>query len=254
MVLGTLPDGAKVVVLLVVYHGPVEQGEAVMRTLRSFGPVAVDQVGVLPYPAAQSIVENFNPRGMRNYWKTTYIDGTSDEAIDVMLDYHQRSTSPLSHQILYTFGGAVARVGNDDTAVGHRDARHAFIGIGMWADPAHDEEQIAYIRDMLRAMQPFSSGGFYPNYDSEATAGQLRAALGPAKYEKLLSLKKKYDPDNFFCLNQNINPAGRNVRLSLHTLTVRCKISRSGNPKRGSRRNIRKLTPMRLNQVREQHD
>jgi FAD/FMN-containing dehydrogenase len=206
-VLGTLPDGTKIVGILLAWCGSPESGEEVMKTLRSFGPLLADQVTVMPYPAVQSIAANFNPRGMRNYWKTSYLPGVSAEAIEIMLDFHKRSTAPFTHQVIYTLGGAGGRVGKDETAVSYRDSRHAFVGIGMWDDPARDEAEIAHQRDLWSALQPFSSGGFYPNYEGEAAAGQLREAFGPANYDRLLALKRKYDPDNFFRLNQNINPA-----------------------------------------------
>src|SRR5262249_4109762 len=149
--------------------------------------------------------EDFNPRGMRNYWKNCYIGAVGADAIDVMLDYHGRVPSPFTHQVLYTFRGAVARLGRDDTATACRDARHAFIAIGMWEDSVRDKEQIAYVRDLWSAIQPFSPGGFYPNYEGEPS-GHLEAAFGTENYLRLLALKKKYDPDSFFRLNQNIDP------------------------------------------------
>jgi len=130
----------------------------------------------------------------------------SGEAIDAMVEYHARVPSPFTHQVIYTFGGAVARVGKDETAVGYRDAHHAFVAIGMWDKTSADEEQISYVRQLWGAMQPFSSGGFYPNYEADASVGQLVSAFGPEKYQRLQALKKKYDPDNFFRLNQNISP------------------------------------------------
>jgi len=204
--LATLPDGTRAVAFLLAYHGPLEKGEEVIRPLRSFGPVLADQVSIMPYPVVQSIAENFNPRGLRNYWKTSYLARMSGEAIDAMVEYHARVPSPFTHQVIYTFGGAVARVGKDETAVGYRDARHAFVAIGMWDDAAADEEQISYVRQLWGAMQPFSSGGFYPNYEADASVGQLVSAFGAEKYQRLQALKKKYDPDNFFRLNQNISP------------------------------------------------
>ena len=207
-VLATLPDGTKAFGILLAHCGEPEEAENVVGTMRNFGPLLADQVAVMPYPAVQKIAENFNPRGLRNYWKNCYIPGIGDAAIDVMLDYHKRSPSPFTHQVLYTFGGAIARVGRDDTAAACRDARHAFIAIGMWENEASDKEQIAYVRDLWSAMQQFSSGGFYPNYEGEVS-GHLEAAFGSGKYERLLALKRKYDPDNFFRLNQNIDPGQR---------------------------------------------
>jgi FAD/FMN-containing dehydrogenase len=206
--LATLPDGTKAVAILLVYAGPLSRGEEVIAPLRKLGPLLADQVGPMPYTAAQSIAENFNPRGLRNYWKTAYVAGLNDSLIAAMVERHARAPSPWTHQVIYTLGGAVARVGPDETAVSYRDARHVFVAIGMWDDPARDEEHVGYVRELWSAVQPFSSGGFYPNYEGEAAAlGQIQAAFGPAKYQKLVALKKKYDPENFFRMNQNIDPA-----------------------------------------------
>jgi FAD/FMN-containing dehydrogenase len=202
-VLATLPDGTKAAGMLLAYNGPIPEGEKVLRPLRALGPM-VDQVAPMPYTAVQSIAENFNPRGMRNYWKTSYLAQLSGDALDIMIERHLRAPSPFTHQVIYTLGGAVARVPDADTAVSYRDARHAFIAIGMWDDAGRDAENIAYVRDLWSAVQPFSCGGFYPNYDVDT--GAVKAAFGPTKYERLLALKRKYDPQNFFRLNQNIDP------------------------------------------------
>jgi FAD/FMN-containing dehydrogenase len=125
-VLATLPDGAKAAVALLGYNGPVEQGEDVLRPLRAFGTPLEDRVGPLPYTALQSIVENFNPRGLRNYWKTSYLKELSDPAIDVMVERHATVPAPQTHTVVYTLGGAMSRIGKDETAVAYRDARHVF--------------------------------------------------------------------------------------------------------------------------------
>jgi hypothetical protein len=180
-VLGTLPDGTKAVVILLGYNGPVDQGEQVLRPLRTFGSPLGDQVGPLPYTAMQSIVENFNPPGLRNYWKTSYLKELSDDAIDVMVERYATVPAPYTHVVLYTLGGAVSRVGKEETAVAYRDARHALLVLGMWSDPAEDEKNIRWVREFWSGMQPFSSGGFYVNYETdvalERSAGDLRLAL-----------------------------------------------------------------------------
>ena len=205
-VLATLPNGAQGAGFVLAYHGDAQQGEQVVGTLRSFGTPIMDQVGVVPYTAVQSIAENFNPKGLRNYWKTSYLAQATDEAIDTMVEHHLRVPSPFTHQVLYSFGGAMARVGPDETAVSHRDAKHSFIMIGMWQDAARDAEQIAYVREVWSAMEKHTSGGFYPNYEADADPAQVKGAFGDAKYERLVALKRKYDPENFFRLNQNIRP------------------------------------------------
>lgn len=204
-VLGTLPDGTKMVAILASYCGSTAEGERLLAPLRNLAPLIADQVAAMPYPALQSIVENFNPRGMRNYWKTSYLSDLGDDLIGIMIDHHRRTPSPYTHQVVYTLGGAVSRVADGDTAVSHRQARHAYISIGMWEDAASDDAAIAFVRGLAAAVQPHSTGGFYPNYEADA-AGQMKAAFGAEKYAKLVALKRKYDPDNFFRLNQNIRP------------------------------------------------
>jgi FAD/FMN-containing dehydrogenase len=205
-VLGTLPDGAQAVVILLGYNGPVDQGEQVLRPLRTFGTPIADQISLLPYSALQSIVENFNPPGLRNYWKMNYLRDLPDEAIDVMVERYATNSTPFTHLVLYTLGGAVSRVGQNETAVAYRDARHAFITIGMWSDSAEDEQTIQWVRDLWSAMQPFAADGFYINYEADVAPDRVEAAYGPEKYVRLVALKNQYDPENLFRLNQNIRP------------------------------------------------
>jgi len=205
-ILATLPDGTKAVIFLVGYNGSIEEGERVLRPLRTFATPIKDEIGPIPYTALQSIVENFNPSGLRNFWKTSYLKELSEDAIDTMVDAYASAPAPYSHTILYSLGGAVSLVDNDETAVAFRDARHAFLIVGMWDDPAADNENTRWVRDHWNAMQPYSSEGLYMNYETDITDQKVRAAYGPEKYEKLLLLKKKYDPENLFRLNQNIKP------------------------------------------------
>jgi FAD/FMN-containing dehydrogenase len=205
--LGTLPDGTKAVVHPVCYAGALNEGARVLEPLKRFTPPMMDQVQVMPYTAVQSIVENFNPRGLRNYWKMVYLKELNDSAIEIMTQMYARNPAPFSHIVVYTLGGAVGRVPADDTAVAYRDARHAVIAIGMWEDAADDEIQIAWVREFAQSMQPYSSGGFYPNYEAEVEEERTVAAYGPEKYGRLATVKRKYDPTNVFRLNQNIRPA-----------------------------------------------
>jgi len=123
-----------------------------------------------------------------------------------MVERYASVPAAHSHVVLYTLGGAVSRVGRDDTAVEYRDARHAFIVVGMWADATEDDKNIAWVREFWSAMQPFSSEGFYVNYEADAALERITAAYGPEKYRRLVGLKNKYDPANVFRLNQNIRP------------------------------------------------
>jgi FAD/FMN-containing dehydrogenase len=160
----------------------------------------------MPYTAIQSIVENFNPRGMRNFWKMVYLKELNAEAIEIMTSHYARNTAPLSHIVIYTFGGAAGRVPDADTAVTYREARHAAIAIGMWDNPDEDARQIGWVREFAKLMQPFAYGGFYPNYDADAAPERVELAFGPEKYARLAAAKQKYDPSNVFRMNQNILP------------------------------------------------
>ena len=184
--LGTLPDGSHVAVLLVGYSGPLADGEQLLRPLREFGPPLADQVGPSPYTALQSITEHFNPRGYRNYLKTNYL-----RELSVVVEH---------------MGGAVSRMDRHATAYNYRDARYNFLLVGMWTDPAEDERTIQWVRTFWQAMQPFSTGNIYVNYESDVGVDRVQAAYGTAKYERLVALKNTYDPTNFFRLNQNIKP------------------------------------------------
>ena len=204
--LGTLPDGTKAIVHPTCYAGDIAKGEALLRPLRTLTTPLADQLQPLPYTAVQSIVENFNPPGRRNYWKMVYLNELPGDAIAVMTDMYARVPAPLTHIVIYTLGGAVSRQAPDSSAVGRRDARHAAIAIGMWDRPEDDEVNIAWVREFYARMQPFSSGGFYPNYEGDATTDRLASAFGQAAYARLGAIKARYDPDNVFCMNQNVVP------------------------------------------------
>src|SRR5262245_11449548 len=204
--LAGLPDGTPAAGIVVAYNGPIEDGERLLRPLRAFGPPLADQVGPMPYTALQSIAEHFDPPGLRNYWKSDYLKDLSDDAITMLVERFATVPAPLTHVGFEHLGGAVSRVGPDETAVNYREAYYNVIIVGMWDDPAVDEPNIRWVRELWEALQPFSSGGVYVNYLGEEGTDRVRAAYGPAKYARLVALKNRYDPTNFFRLNQNIKP------------------------------------------------
>jgi FAD/FMN-containing dehydrogenase len=204
--LGTLPDGTQAAVLLVGYSGPIADGEKLLRPLREFGPLLADQVSPSPYRALQGISEHFNPRGYRNYLKTNYLRDLSDDAIDILVERYASVPAPFSHIVVEHMGGAVSRMDRQATAYNYRDAQYNFLIVGMWADPAQDASGISWVRGLWQALQPFSSGNIYVNYESDVGVERVQAAYGAAKYDRLVALKNTYDPTNFFRLNANIKP------------------------------------------------
>ncbi len=210
IVLITMPDGTPVVGLVVCYTGPSEEGERVVKPLRTFGSLLMDGLGPMPYTTAQKLVDDFYPKGLQNYWKSSFLEEISDEAIDTLVRYCANRPSPMCHGLIeHQLGGAVSRVDREETAFNHRNVQYSFMSIGQCSDPAEGESCIRWAREFWGAMQPYSTGGVYVNYlGREADEGteRIKAAYGPEKYQRLLALKNKYDPTNLFRLNQNIRP------------------------------------------------
>ena len=201
----TSPDGHPITAILPAYNGPTAKAEAAVKPFRDLGPVA-DQVAEMPYPALQSMLDEGFPSGLHVYWRSDFLKGLPDEALDTLVDRFQAITSPLSALLIEQFGGAVARVPADETAFAQRDAMFNLAIISRWMEPANPSIHTDWARQTSTAIQPFTSGGVYVNYLGEEGADRIKAAYGQ-KYEKLVAVKKKYDPNNLFRVNQNIKPA-----------------------------------------------
>jgi FAD/FMN-containing dehydrogenase len=192
----------------VCYTGDAQTGEKVLKPLREFGPPIEDTVRIMPYGKLQSMLDPGAPPHLQNYWKSSYLEQLSDEAVEVLAVWSEGMTSPLSQVHLQHLGGAVRSAGEDETAFSHRDALCALNIVTKWVDPRDAEKHIQWTRDFEAAMRPFSTGGVYVNFLGEEGEDRVKAAYGPAKYARLAALKKKYDPANFFRMNQNIKPEG----------------------------------------------
>ena len=143
--------------------------------------------------------------GRYNYLKSDFIKELSDDAIEAMCNQFEKVTHPFSIAFLEHMGGAIRKLDNSDTAFNQRDADYNFAAWACWEDPAENEKHIAWARQFSQAMDPFKTGGVYLNYMGEEGADRVKAAYGET-YDRLVALKKKYDPTNFFRLNQNIQP------------------------------------------------
>jgi FAD/FMN-containing dehydrogenase len=205
----TSPEGERLVAIAVCYNGSVEEGERVLRPLRDFGTPLADVIGPMSYAQVQGMLDEGFPPGLQHYWKSNFLKGLDDKAIEIIVDHVRNAPSPNSAVAIEQFCGAVSRVGMDDTAFNHRNARYNLLIVGMWPDPAAKDENVKWVRDLWDAMEPYSSGGVYVNYliqEADEGAERVKAAYGPEKYERLVALKNKYDPTNLFRLNQNIKP------------------------------------------------
>lgn len=189
----------------VCYIGDPEKGARVIRPLTDLTP-DLNMIQPMPYTAFQAMLDPNSPAGFRNYWRGQNMTALSDEAIEVFLERATTPISPLSMMILFRLGGALSRVGENDTAFSHRDTRYMFHPISLWAAPAEDEHQIAWTREFTNAMRPFTTGSVYLNFVPELEEQVTRTGFRDTKFERLAALKAKYDPHNLFRLNNNIRP------------------------------------------------
>jgi FAD/FMN-containing dehydrogenase len=201
------PDlqGKPAIAIAACYSGDPAEGEAIVQPLRTFGPPAADLLGPLPYTALQSMFDASAPAGLHNYWKSHYLGGLDDTAIDTILEHAAAMPAPFAQIHLHQLGGAAARMPKEGTAFGHRDAAYALNVIGTWADPQETDSQVQWVRAFWTAMEPLSSG-VYVNFLGEEGDDMVRKAYDAGSYQRLVELKQKYDPSNFFQLNQNIKP------------------------------------------------
>jgi len=146
------------------------------------------------------------PHGLHCYWKSDYLGELSDEAIEILVRHAWQASSPRSYTIMFQLGGAIRRVGDDDTAFEDRYALHALNINAVWSDALESDQHIRWTRDFWEAIHPVSHGGVYVNFLGNEGEERVRAARGSAKYARLVALKNQYDPTNLFCLNQNIKP------------------------------------------------
>ncbi|HUL86316.1 MAG TPA: FAD-binding oxidoreductase [Actinomycetota bacterium] len=202
------PDlvGRKVVAIAGCWCGDPDEGQAQLQAMRQLGP-AIDVFGPMPYPVLQGMLDEGAPPGIRAYTRSGYTSDLADGFIDAVLEHGGAMRSPFSQIHLHQMGGAVARVGEDDTAFGNRRAAYAYNINSMWMDPAEDAVHEAENAATVAAMTPFSTGGVYVNFLGNEGDARVRAAYGDAAYERLAALKRTYDPTNLFRLNQNIRPA-----------------------------------------------
>ncbi|HSF07422.1 MAG TPA: FAD-binding oxidoreductase [Methylomirabilota bacterium] len=202
------PDGSgtKLVALVVCHCGPLGAGESAAQPIKRFGAPAMDVIGPMPYSQINAMLDAAYPRGALNYWKSNFLSSLSDEAIRTMIDCFAKCPTPMGQLLIEHFHGAVTRVGVTDTAFPHRAPGYNLVVLSEWMDPKANDACIAWARDSYKAMQPFMGSGRYVNYLGDDEPGEpLTAAYGP-NHRRLQQVKAKYDPENFFHMNQNIRP------------------------------------------------
>ncbi|MBP1774342.1 MAG: FAD/FMN-dependent dehydrogenase [candidate division NC10 bacterium] len=199
--------GAPIVVLAIFYGGDIKEGEKLIAPLRRFGRAHGEHIGAQPYVQWQQAFDPLLTPGARNYWKSHNFRELRDEALDTMIAFAGKLPSPQCEIFVAHIAGAANRVPADAMAYGHRDARFVMNVHGRWDAATQDEAGIAWARAFFDAAAPYASGSTYVNFMTEDESGRTTAAYG-ANYARLADLKKRYDPENVFHLNQNVKPSG----------------------------------------------
>ena len=199
--------GKPIVMVGACYAGSPQEGSEVVRPLKEFGSPIIDLLEPKPYLALQSMFDASARHGWHYYWKSVELPPLTDEAIDTLVEHASVLTSPKSYCIVFQLGGALNRVGAEDTAYSQREAAHNVNINAVWTeDDPEPERHIAWARDFFAAMQPHTSGRVYVNFLGDEGQDRVRAAYGERNYERLARLKRVHDRTNFFRLNQNIQP------------------------------------------------
>ena len=216
---GIIPEGAEdyppeahnkpFVAFMAVYAGEPEEGEKILEPLRKFDAPLVDFSGITSYQNVQSILdEDYPAHEMRYYWKSLNLQNLPDEAIAVFAEHASRQPSVYSTSDLWHVGKGIKQYGSDHAAFNGRQADYLLNPEANWVNEEDDQANIDWVRSFLEAMQPFSAGGLYLNFAGLQEEGEaMMKSAYSNHYERLADLKREYDPDNLFRLNQNIKPA-----------------------------------------------
>jgi len=197
--------GEPFLLIVACWAGPLGEGEMALKPFHDVAPVVAEHVGPMPYPALNSAFDELVGPGLQHYWKASFATELTDGAIAAHLEHGPKLPAVNSTVHLYPINGACHRVAASDTAFAYRDATFATVIAGMWPDPAENESSIQWVRDYYDAIAPHSEEGGYINFMAGDDQGRIQANYR-GNYDRLVEIKKRYDPDNLFHLNQNIRP------------------------------------------------
>ena len=196
----------KLAAMIACHCGDPAAAERDLKPLRDFGPPTVDLIQPMPYPVMNTLSDAGYPRGASNYWKSAFLSELSDAALEVMTSALYRCPSPMSGLGIVPYLGAVARVDPTATAFAHRDGGYSLLIVSQWQDPRDTDSNIAWAKETYEQLRPYLADRQYLN-NLPADDGRIARGLWGANYERLVTIKRRYDPDNTFRLNHNINPA-----------------------------------------------
>ena len=189
-----------------VCTGPMDRASAATQPLRSIGTPVLDHQGEMPLPAVNSLFDPLYPPGLQWYWRADFVNELGDDAISRHVRHGAALPSMHSTMHLYAIDGAAHRVGRTDTAFSYRDANWAEVIVGVDPDPANASRVARWCKDYFDALHPYAAGGAYVNFLMDEGQERVQASFRE-NYERLAAVKAKYDPTNFFRVNQNIRPA-----------------------------------------------
>jgi FAD/FMN-containing dehydrogenase len=198
--------GTEVLILAAVYAGDMREGEEALMALREYGDPIADVIAPHRFTDFQAVFDPLLTPGARNYWKSHDFLALSDDLLDAALPFVETLPGPECEVFFAQMGGATGRIPADATAYRHRDAEFIMNVHGRWQDAADDEACIAWCRNLFDATAPHATGGVYVNFMTEEETGRVKSAYGES-YDRLVELKNRYDPENFFRLNQNVRPS-----------------------------------------------
>jgi FAD/FMN-containing dehydrogenase len=197
--------GEPFVAMVTCWAGDLDAGEKALQPIRDVAPRVAEFVGPMPYPALNSAFDALVPPGLQHYWKANFVTELTDDAIAAHLEHGPKIPVVNSTMHIYPINGAAQRVAPDSTAFAYRDATFATVIAGMWPDPADNDANIAWVKDYYAATAPHSEEGGYVNFMAEDDQSRVRANYR-GNYDRLAETKRRYDPDNLFRHNQNIQP------------------------------------------------
>jgi Berberine and berberine like len=198
--------GKPAIGLIACWTGPLEEGEQALRPLEEW-PTLGRGVGPMPYPVINTLFDELLPAGLRQYWKTHSVHDIPEEAAAVHIEHGARVPTIESGTFFFPLDGAPRQVGPDHTALGLRESVLSIVITAVWHDPADDQSNVAWVRDYYDALRRYAQEDAYVNFLAADDQDGVRAAYG-SNYDRLAEVKRRYDPDNLFRLNQNIRPAG----------------------------------------------
>jgi FAD/FMN-containing dehydrogenase len=201
--------GTEVFILAMCYAGKPADGRAAIAPLQALGKPIAEMVGPGPFTGWQTTFDPLLTPGARNYWKSHDFTSLSDAGFAVLLDAAMHLPTPLTELAIANLGGAINRVSKQATAYPHRDVEFVLNVHTRWTDPADDARCIKWARDLFEAATPHATGGVYVNFMPDDEGGRIRTGAYGPNYDRLVTLKRKYDPGNLFRMNQNVPPEGK---------------------------------------------